>query len=105
MKAICTAETGKWARSAKSASVPVIIHNLSSESKIADVVLGYRNLKSRKVKLGYRNFTCYTKHDTSKGSPTISPIPFKIPIYIDGRKSSQNTTVMFPDVEYANTSN
>jgi hypothetical protein len=32
VKAICTAETGKWAKSAKSASVPATMHMKPSES-------------------------------------------------------------------------
>jgi len=52
-----------------------------------------------------KSFTCYTKHNTSKGCPAVSPSPSKVTIYTNWRKSFQDTAIISPNIEHANTSN
>lgn len=44
-------------------------------------------------------FTCYAKHDTSEGQPTVSPSPSEITIYVHRWNGFQNTRIIFPNVE------
>lgn len=49
--------------------------------------------------------TCNAQHDSSKGIPSSSSTPFKVPIYVNRWESFQNIFVVFANVEYADTSN
>lgn len=82
--------------------VSMLIVTLRYWLSVFDNIKSYMGL--RKNALNNRNMTCDTKHDPSKGGPTISPSPPEIPININRRERFQNRAIMFPYVESTNTS-